>query len=284
MNQKFKIKVSIASDLHLEHGALKGLPGGDVLLLAGDIITVNPVRKECTDARSIDLRKRYDEFFEKEISKYGLVLCIKGNHEFYSGLIENTNTLLKSYLKEHAPNCHVLDNEAYDIDGVRIIGSTFWATYGCGTPNHLKIQRELNDFNFIRTLCNIAPTDPVICHGRNINVNDLAAEHAFSMVAVQQLLCTATYPCVVLTHHAPSYLSIDAISSLDDAYASNQYLMIDDYRPKLWIHGHTHSVKSYEIGETKVRCNPRGYFQREVRAKYFDISLFDFDLEELKNT
>ena len=34
--------------------------------------------------------------------------------------------------------------------------------------------------------------------------------------------------------------------------------IIEEYQPKLWIHGHTHVPCDYKIFATRVVCNPRG--------------------------
>jgi len=67
---------------------------------------------------------------------------------------------------------------------------------------------------------------------------------------------------IVVTHHAPSILSVpekyknDPISS---AYASNLEKTIEKYKPNYWIHGHIHEPKRYKINDTEIICNPHGY-------------------------
>jgi hypothetical protein len=63
------MKISIMSDLHLEFAPLSGLPGGDVLILAGDIWLVRDMRPEKNDAGSRSRRKRYVKFCREELSK-----------------------------------------------------------------------------------------------------------------------------------------------------------------------------------------------------------------------
>ena len=43
------------------------------------------------------------------------------------------------------------------------------------------------------------------------------------------------------------------------AYASNLEGVVEDGRPALWVHGHTHDSCDYTLGDTGVVCNPRGY-------------------------
>lgn len=69
---------------------------------------------------------------------------------------------------------------------------------------------------------------------------------------------------VIVSHHAPSYLSV-ADRYKGDAYnccfATELYDDILNMKtpPKLWIHGHMHTRSDYMIGDTRVICHPRGY-------------------------
>ena len=47
------------------------------------------------------------------------------------------------------------------------------------------------------------------------------------------------------------------------AFASNMDDFILEHQPRLWIHGHIHESFDYEIGKTRVVCNPRGYASTE---------------------
>jgi hypothetical protein len=39
-------------------------------------------------------------------------------------------------------------------------------------------------------------------------------------------------------------------------------------RPRLWVHGHTHTTCDYELGSTRVACNPYGYPHERDRNRY----------------
>ena len=76
---------------------------------------------------------------------------------------------------------------------------------------------------------------------------------------------------VVMTHHAPSDMSVadrfkgDALSP---AFASDLNHLIDASGSALWVHGHVHDSFDYHIGQTRVVCNPRGYYGREVNPGF----------------
>jgi Icc-related predicted phosphoesterase len=78
-------------------------------------------------------------------------------------------------------------------------------------------------------------------------------------------------PTVVVTHHAPSPRSIApkfADSELNPAFTSNLEPLIEHYQPALWVHGHMHNSSDYKIGQTRVVCNPRGYFPDELNPLF----------------
>jgi hypothetical protein len=78
----------------------------------------------------------------------------------------------------------------------------------------------------------------------------------------ERLLEQTNVPTVVVTHHAPHPLSLEPGGMADPlcaGYASDcSGLMANQVR--LWIHGHVHSVSDYRVGDTRVVCNPRGYW------------------------
>lgn len=80
---------------------------------------------------------------------------------------------------------------------------------------------------------------------------------------LEQKLSTAHKgPTVVVTHHAPSSMSVSTrykTDPLSPAFASRLEAVMEEFSPNLWIHGHTHDAFDYEIYSTRVVCNPRGY-------------------------
>lgn len=67
---------------------------------------------------------------------------------------------------------------------------------------------------------------------------------------------------VVVTHHAPSILSLPErrrAELISCAYASHLDDLIRRHQPTLWVHGHIHHSIDYWIGRTRVVANPQGY-------------------------
>ena len=277
-------KVSIVSDLHLEFGDCE-LPGGDVMIMAGDVFVTAPLRATANDAQSRSLRKRFKRFTFNELRKYWKVFHVSGNHEHYGNVIEDSPRLLREFFGEIAPNVTHLDNEATRVDGVAFIGSTLWATYGCNTDKHLAIQNGMNDFHRIRTARKLTGIVGKPGEVRRFLVSDAHHLHELAVKFLRKQIAAekkAGSPCVVITHHAPSYLSASHGGGIaDDAYYSNQHRLL---KPPvaIWCHGHSHENCRYQVGETLIVSNQRGYADCERRAAEFDATAADFELEDLK--
>ena len=277
------MKVSIMSDLHLEFAGLSDLPGGDVLILAGDILTIRHLRSNKTDADSRSRRKCFEKFFLEEVSKYGRSLYVAGNHEPYSANIDEMDDILREFLADCAPNTRLLANETEVIDGIAFLGTPLWATCGVGNPVlEMAIGGGMNDFRLIRTN-RPAPEGAAIRMVGKERVFTLRDANELHQDAVAWLHSELPKHdrCVVIGHHAPSLLSAagDRTEDLDLAYCSNQHALIEA-SPQIiaWIHGHTHREERYQIGETKIIANPRGYFPDERCSRNFDPVAADFTL------
>jgi len=273
------MKVSVVSDLHLEFHDME-LPGGDILIMAGD----------CFVACQLDKMRR---FAVDELAKYKKVFYVMGNHDHYRGIYENTPILLREFFAEYAKNTVLLDDSSEIYEGVAFIGSTLWAKYGHGKYAALEIGRSMNDLHLIQTNLafrqgrkKIAPANT-----RKLTVPDVAAAHARAQKYLAKALRFTkenSIPTVVITHHAPSYLSKGkrfkyCEDGVDEAYYSNQHKLIEDNpQIKVCIHGHTHDTCRYMIGNTRIISNQRGYYPHERCSLGFDPQLEDFDLEEIK--
>lgn len=90
---------------------------------------------------------------------------------------------------------------------------------------------------------------------------------------------------VIITHHAPSSMSIEdryATDALNVFYFSEMTYDLMDNNPDVWIHGHMHTSFDYlidptkQICNTRVICNPRGYstVSTEAGNKGFDANKY----------
>ena len=114
------MKIALGSDLHLEFGALElhNTENADVLVLAGDIC----VAKHLNGVHHHD--QRYRKFFQECCERFPKVIYVLGNHEHYSGDIQNTHTELEAKL--NYPNLYILDDTTTIVDDVVFVGTTLW--------------------------------------------------------------------------------------------------------------------------------------------------------------
>jgi predicted phosphodiesterase len=184
------------------------------------------------------------------------VVYVPGNHEYYHHEINNTRILLRNDGLKYG--VHILDRNVTVIDRVRFVGCTMWTDFSLDGNSYTGKRvagRTMNDFRLIK--CNDS--------GRAIFNVENAIKLFNGDIAWMRSVLSEPFngDTVVVTHHAPSEKSIEAQYKGDDlnsAFASNLENFILEFAPKLWIHGHCHAQTSYEIGDTKVICHARGYY------------------------
>jgi len=246
------MKIAVGSDLHLEFGELKlDTPAEDVktLVLPGDIIVAQALKNEIQMVtRDISI-----EFFREVSELYDDVIYVFGNHEFYNSEYTVAKELIMDILPD---NVHVLDNSSIIIKGQKFVGSTMWTDMG---------QLDSYDLNRIRQAMNDY-------HCTKIGYERMNPYHTkkFFETAYQYLFGNMDKDTVVVTHHLPSWRSVHSKYANDPlmshAYASHLDEEIRHCQPKLWLHGHSHEPHDYDIGNTRILSNPRGYIGHEPQA------------------
>ena len=259
------MKFSLMSDLHLEFASLV-LPGGDNLLLSGDIFVADYFRRNDAEARSN--QKKFNKFIKKECAKYKQVFYIAGNHESYYGVYENTHDILRKALID--TNVRFLENESIDLGEIVLFGGTMWTDFRGGNPASMYAARSsMNDFAGLIRHSNdhlFTPDESVVVHKKIV-------------AALRTDLCLyKDRKFLVMTHHAPSKKSLHPRykgDTLNDAYSSDlSELILSNPNIKVFCHGHTHDSFDYKIGECKVIANPRGYTSEGSKTQenpFFDI-------------
>lgn len=271
------MKINVISDLHLEFDDLV-LPGGDVLILSGDVCEAKNVKLDQYEKNAVQFtfeRKRSDRyirFFVEECAKYRHVIYVMGNHEHYHFTYDKTYQHLKNCLP---PNVYLLENETKEIDDIVFIGATLWTDCNKGDPiTLLTLKDGMNEYRCVKK----HPENSHNFYGK-LTPEYTAWVHKNSKKYIgEQLKIHTDRKCVVVTHHAPSSLSIGhnfkSDTLMNGGYCSNlEDFILDHNNIKVWTHGHTHDLFDYNIGDTRIICNPRGYKYYEQRAEQFDPTL-----------
>jgi Icc-related predicted phosphoesterase len=272
------MRIAVISDLHLDFSDLT-LPGGDVLILSGDVCEARHLKKAMYNKDMVLLEHerrdqrpdRYYRFFEEECSKYREVVMVMGNHEHYGFQYQKTYAHIASQLPD---NVTLLENQTHTIDDIVFVGATLWTDMNNGDPlTMFHMKSAMNDYRQI-TQFNEAKN---VYH--RLDPERTVEDHYKSRDYIKQVVENdPTKKYVVVTHHAPSKASIKpqyaGDTLMNGAYSSDlSDFILDHPQIKLWTHGHTHDVFDYMIGSTRVICNPRGYKGYEERAEQFDPTL-----------
>jgi len=281
------MRVNVISDLHIDFADLT-LPGGDVLILSGDVFEAKSFKQAMYNPDMVLLEherkdQRPDRFYrfmvEECAAKYRHVLYVMGNHEHYGFQYHKTYAHIKEQLPD---NIYILENEVKEIDGVLFLGATLWTDMNKGddlTLYHMKSMmndyRQVTMFNEAKSAYHkLQPEKTMTDHHHTVAY--------FKHMLEENRATGRRLPVVVVTHHAPSKAStkpryIDDVI-MNGAYSSDlSEFILDNPEIKVWTHGHTHDNFDYMIGTTRIICNPRGYKGYEEQAEHFDPTI-GFDI------
>ncbi|HEV2483759.1 MAG TPA: metallophosphoesterase [Puia sp.] len=254
------MKIQYCSDLHLEfpenrkflkRNALS--PVGDILLLAGDIVSFNELDKA-------------GEFFDFVSDHYAATYWIPGNHEFYGSDITDKPTPLWENIRS---NVHLVNDQTVDLAGTKLIFSTLWSRIS--PPLEWDIQRRISDFS-------------AIAHGGGkFTARKFSLLHAESLAfltdALQQV---REAPSIVVTHHVPTLMNYPAVyknSPITETFAVELFDLIDESGPDYWIYGHHHiNTPAFKIGRTTMLTNQLGYVHHHEHGSFRRDMVFAFQV------
>ncbi len=309
------MKVAVCSDLHLEFEdiILKNTEGAEVLILSGDIIVAADL--DMYDRRQEEMgfararSQRFQDFFKRACFQFPHVVYVAGNHEHYHGDFKYTLGDLKRKLAHHT-NLHILDKEVFQLGDYKFVGSTLWTDMNKEDPLTLyHIKAMMNDFRVVKnsnrevSFKTYQPIDkPVgvsdeeflaLPHEKRFTTvfktkpavfcpEDAVEEHKKSLEYIKFIVSDAkpNEKIVVVGHHTPSLQSCAEKYNNDPMmnggyHSSLDYFIEDHPQIVLWTHGHTHENFDYNIGMTRVVCNPRGYAGWDDTAATFQLKFLD---------
>ena len=253
------MRIKQMSDLHLEFDPdffPKNEEKADILMLNGDICMATYFDKGI-DSPYYYRALEFLNFFEFCSNEYEEVLYIPGNHEYYRGHIDGIDAVIQDNLSG-LRNVHFLNNSSWTKNGITFLGGTLWTNMNNRNPiTENFIQYGMNDFRLIdwknfggHGWKKFLPRDAAALHSKTLQFFDEASAGLDNVV--------------IMSHHAPSFKSVHPKYHNDTQMNYGYYSDLDEFimdRPqiKLWTHGHMHDCFDYEIGSTRVVCNPRGY-------------------------
>ena len=253
--QDNQLKIHVLSDIHLEFmDFCPQKTDADVVVLAGDIGTAGVCGLS----------------WARNAFPYQEIVYVAGNHEFYGGNRQTVLADMRDRSKEQG--IHFLENDQVVLGGVRFLGATLWTDFeyfGEGFRDiALHNAKQLNDFYLITedtSRTGVSRFRPVDSMRLNQTTVSWLSEQ------LSEKCCDEWNRTVVVTHHLPTSRSVGngyKNGVLTPCFASNlERLMVSDSLV-LWIHGHTHDSCDYDLLETRLVCNPRGYAPHDTNPNF----------------
>jgi predicted phosphodiesterase len=234
------MKIRLLSDLHTEFrlpyktADFAEYRGEDVLVLAGDIAS--------GASNTMDVIKFFlDQGFPD-------VVYVPGNHEYYGTSIEDFNAKMFDKCVQHE-GAFFLNQNNITINGVLFVGATLWTNFMDNPISQAVCKRVINDFRQIK---NFSTRDAYDLYYKHL---DYIKMHYEMRGARRTVVVTHFLPareCI-----APQWRGGDLIN---DYFANDLGLMIADMQDTTWLFGHTHDAMDFELGNTRLVCNPHGYY------------------------
>lgn len=235
--------VQYCSDLHLEFKQNRRYlinnpitPNGSILLLAGDIMPFTELT-------------RYAWFIDQLGSQYEAVYWVPGNHEYYGSDVLEKGGSFKEALRS---NVFLVNNVSVRLDKVKLIFSTLWSSIS--PLMAWDIQRGMADYRTIR-----------YGHYKFRPFHCTRLHHKSVAFMEQELAGDPERRKVVVTHHVPTLLHYPPEykwSTLNEAFATELFDLIEQSGIDYWIYGHHHrNIPDFEIGKTRLLTNQLGYVQ-----------------------
>jgi Icc-related predicted phosphoesterase len=236
------MRLHVLSDMHLEvrrptwKAFVESIPRdlADVLVLAGDILCVADVAAH--------------EMLSRLRDKAPEVVWVLGNHEHYHGVFQDT--LSGAAEMARATGVTLLDGGAAVVAGRRFVGGTLWFRRDVAARAY---RHQMMDFHLIEGFEDAVYGENarhLEVFGREVRTGD-----------------------IVVSHHLPHPQSVDVqfreglASRLNPFFLCDCEALIEQTRPAVWIHGHTHTPCQYVVGDTRVICNPIGYPRERATAR-----------------
>jgi hypothetical protein len=177
---------------------------------------------------------------------YDHIFYVPGNHEYYKSDAINGWEEVKILTGSVSPKVHYSPDQPVVVENRRFHMDTMWfPEFSLADP----FKPCISDF------AQIARFEPWV----------YIQNESFR----QNLQRNLSEGDIVITHHLPSYRSVHSRfsdSALNFFFVSEMDQIIEERKPALWLHGHTHEQVDYMLGDTRIVASPLGY-PRERKPK-----------------
>jgi len=211
--------------------------GVDVLVLAGDIaVGAGDVAKVVRFFKSLG---------------YDKIVYTPGNHEYYGSYMRIVDPALQRAFNE-IEGAFLLNDSSVNIDGVTFFGGTLWTNFRNDPIAKAMVPGMINDFHVIKDMTS------------NAAVRKFEATYQYIKMRYEQV----KGPKVVVTHFLPAIECIapqyQGPNMINTYFASDLGDFVANLQDTTWMFGHTHDSVDLMLGDTRVLCNPMGYFARQM--------------------
>ncbi|XWV26031.1 calcineurin-like phosphoesterase [Tupanvirus soda lake] len=228
-------------------------------------------------------------FLEKVSPKYQKIFYVPGNHEYYNFRVE-PNKSKEEFDQKLEELCNEFDNiiymnnKTYDLDGIKIIGSTLWSNVPLDHREY--ISRVLNDYHLIKKKS--LENDTL----ENITIDDTNQWNTDNILFIEKEINNTNGACIVMTHHAPLFSDDnDKKYTADPMYLNgkNNYAFHNNLLHLIkspvcaWLYGHTHYASKFKKNGVTVATNQLGYTSEEYTVKYNPYAFIDLNTIELES-
>lgn len=224
------------------------------------------------------------DFLSLVAPKYHKIFYIPGNHEYYNLNInlhsKNEHDYKLNEICSQYDNIILLNNKSYDLDGIKIIGSTLWSNIDDKDKNH--ISSVMNDYHLIKKIQKGQMT--------NITTDDTNSWNRASIKYIEKEISNTSDPCIVLTHHAPLYSNAKLnnytahpiyLNSRNNPAFHNDLIKLIRKPVVAWLYGHTHHTSSFKINNVIVATNQLGYIAENPPIDFDVYAYLDLDKLEI---
>lgn len=232
----------LISDIHLESGRYVTLKRkAPYLLLAGDI--------------GYPSSQIYQDFMKQCSKKFDKLFYTSGNHEYYDKYksITDIDKIIHNTCQQY-DNVHYLQNSYYDLDGLRIVGSTLWSDVQDTEPvinDYSNIRKSLYEF---------------------VTIQDTIQMFNKNKEYIESVITMSDKPILIMTHHMPSYEMI--LPEFQASDCKSHFTSHLDYLFKkpvvTWVCGHGHGFNSKMINDIPCIMNAVGYPSEPRRGASLD--------------